>query len=160
MGEGGVSGLQGPTGRQNLSQATWVSAGGVQGDSNNSFQPLGLVFQQWVRYFEIPAVLEGWPVFSVVGSLAQKPLFLGQTWPSRRPSLSDCLARFKSLQWPAAGSKTGMWPSCHHHRQSWGYRQAPTSSSPPSPGWENPGAPAEECLGLAGSLLLPWGGQI
>lgn len=105
----------------------------VQGDGNNSFQPLGSAFQQWDRYFEIPAVLEVWPVFSVVGSLAQTPLFLGQTWPSRGPSLSDCLARFESLQWPAAGSKSGMWPHCHSHRQPWGYRQASISSFPPRP---------------------------
>lgn len=80
----------------------------VQRGRNNSFQPLGSVRLPWVRYFEIPADLDVWPIFSVVGILAQKPLFLGQTWPLRGPSLSDCLARSKILQWPAAGSETGM----------------------------------------------------
>ena len=119
LGGGGVLGLHGPNGRQGLSKAAWVSPRDVQGLSNDSFQPSGSVFQQWARYFEIPAVLEVWPGFSVVGNLAQKPLFLGQTWPLRRPSLSVCLARFRSLQWPAAGSETGMWPSCQGHRQPW-----------------------------------------
>lgn len=115
--EGGVLSLRGPNRTPGLSEAAWVSTGDVQEGSNDSFQPSGSVFQQWARYFEIPAVLEVWPVFSVVGNLAQKPLFLGQTWPLREPSFSVCLARFSSLQWPAAGSETGMWPPCQGHRQ-------------------------------------------
>lgn len=87
----------------------------------------------------------------MVRSLAQKPLFLGQTWPSRRPSPSVRLARSKSPQCPAAGSEVGRWPLCHSRRaRGKHFLLSPTQAG-------KPGSQLTACLGLAGVSAPPKG---
>ena len=158
MGEGGVSGLRGPTGRQNLSQATWVSAGGVQGDSNNSFQPLGLVFQQWVRYIlKFQLSWKAGQSFLWLGAWLRSLCSLDRLGPQEGPASQTVWPGLKVCSGPQLAARLECGHPAITTDSPGDTGQPPFPPLPPPQAGKTLAHQLTECLGLAGVSAPPTG---